>query len=381
MTRDEIMALEQDALEQRSEELRGLLETDGADLDAIEAEVNAIEERRTQLIAEREERKADIAAVAEGIGEPIEKPVKENRTMDLMEIRKSPEYVEAYANYIKTGKDKECRALLTENATGGTIPVPVMVEDRVRTAWERDGITSRVRKSYLKGNLKVGFEISASGAVVHDEGDVAIDPETLVTGIVTLVPSSIKKIVELSDEILSMRGAEFLDYIYDEITYQIAKKAADELIGKIKAAGTQSTSTSVGIPAFTSTTVSVGLVAQALGNLSDEATDPVVIMNKATWAEFKKAQYAANYPVDPFEGLEVVFNNSLASFTAATTGVPWLVVGDLEKGALMNFPDGNDIEFRFDDLTKAAQDLVRVIGREYVGIGIVGPGQFVKVTK
>lgn len=381
MTREEIMALDMDEIDARRAELRGMVDLDDADLDAIQAEVDIINERRAQLIAEREERKADIAAVAEGIGEIIEKPVEEKRTMDLMEIRKSPEYVEAYANYIKTGKDKEVRALLTENATGGTIPVPVMVEDRVRTAWERDGITSRVRKSYLKGNLKVGFEISASGAVVHAEGDSAIDPETLVTGIVTLVPSSIKKIVELSDEILSMRGSEFLDYIYDEITYQIAKKAADELIGKIKAAGTQSTSTSVGIPAFTSTTVSVGLVAQALGNLSDEATDPVVIMNKATWAEFKKAQYAASYPVDPFEGLEVVFNNSLASFTAATTGVPWLVVGDLEKGALMNFPDGNDIEFRFDDLTKAAQDLVRVIGREYVGIGIVGPGQFVKVTK
>lgn len=381
MTREEIMALDMDEIDARREELRGLIEQDGADLDAIEAEVEAINERRAQLNAEREERKADIAAVAEGIGEIIEKPEKENRTMDLMEIRKSPEYIEAFANYIKTGKDKECRALLTENVSGGTIPVPVMVEERVRTAWERDGITSRVRKSYLKGNLKVGFEISATGATVHTEGAAAIDPETLVTGIVTLVPSSIKKIVELSDEILSMRGSEFLDYIYDEITYQIAKKAADELIGKIKAAGTQSTSSTIGIPAFTSTTVSIGLVAQALGNLSDEATDPVVIMNKATWAEFKKAQYAANFPVDPFEGCEVVFNNSLASFTAATTGVPWLVVGDLEKGALMNFPDGNDIEFRFDDLTKAAQDLVRVIGREYVGIGVVGPGQFVKVTK
>ena len=379
MTRDEIMELTMDEIEARRAELRGMVDVEGADLDAMQAEADILNERRAQLIAEREERKADAAAVAEGAGMEIETE-KENRTMDLMEIRKSPEYIEAFANYIKTGKDKECRALLTENASGG-IPVPVMVEDRIRTAWERDGITSRVRKSFLKGNLKVGFEISASGATVHTEGAAAIDPETLVTGIVTLVPSSIKKIVEVSDEALDMHGAEFLNYIYDELTYQIAKKAADELVDKIKAAGTQSTSTSIGIPAFTSTTVSIGLVAQALGNLSDEATNPTVIMNKATWSEFKKAQYDANFPVDPFEGCDVVFNNRLAAFTAATTGVPWLIVGDLDKGALMNFPNGNEIEFRFDDLTKAAQDLVRVIGREYVGIGIVGPGQFVKVTK
>ena len=378
MTRDEIMALDMDEIDARREELRGLIEQDGADLDAIEAEVEAINERRAQLIAEREERKADAAAVAEGAGMEIETE-KENRTMDLMEIRKSPEYIEAFANYIKTGKDKEVRALLTENASGG-IPVPVMVEDRIRTAWERDGITSRVRKSYLKGNLKVGFEISASGATVHTEGGAAVDPETLVTGIVTLVPSSIKKIVEVSDEALDMHGPEFLNYIYDELTYQIAKKAADELIGKIKAAGTASTTTAVGIPEIESSTVSVGLVAQALGSLSDEATDPVVIMNKATWSEFKAAQYAASYPVDPFEGLDVVFNNTVTAFSAATTGLPWLIVGDLDKGALMNFPNGNDIEFRFDDLSKAAQDLVRIIGREYVGIGVVGPGQFVKVV-
>ena len=57
MTREDIMTLDMDEIDARREELRGLIEQDGADLDAIEAEVEAINERRAQLIAEREERK------------------------------------------------------------------------------------------------------------------------------------------------------------------------------------------------------------------------------------------------------------------------------------------------------------------------------------
>ena len=377
MTREEIMALDEDALETRRQELLGMIETDGADLDAIQAETDAIKERRAQIALEREERRADIEAVAKGAGETIER--KENN-MENIEIRNTPEYIEAYANYIKTGNDKECRALLTENVSG-TVAVPELVESRIRTAWEREGITSRVRKSYLKGNLKIGFEISSTGAAVHTEGGDAVAEETLVLGIVSLVPETIKKWISISDEVMDMRGQEFLDYIYDELTYQIAKKAADGLVAKINACGTVSTTTCPAVGKITSTTVSLDLVAKCIAGLSDEAANPAVIINKATYAAFKTAQYAANIPVDPFEGLDVVFNNSIASFSAATTGVTWMIVGDLDTGALMNFPNGEDIEFKFDDMTLATSDLIRVIGREAVAMGVVAPNHFVKVTK
>ena len=115
--------------------------------------------------------------------------------------------------------------------------------------------------------------------------------------------------------------------------------------------------------------------------LSDEAADPVVMMNKATWGQFKAAQYAGGFDVDPFEGLPVVFNNSIKSFTAATTGDAYVIVGDLGQGALMNFPNGEGIDFKFDEMTQAEYDLVRIIGREFVGIGVVAPDAFVRVVK
>lgn len=353
-----------------------------ADLNALTDEVRAINEE-LEARKNAEAQRAEIrAAVANGAGVVTEEITPEARAEEktMEEIRNSAEYINAYAEYIKSENDAECRALLTENVSG-SVPVPTFVEDLVRTAWEREGITSRVRKSYLKGNLKVGFEISGDPAVIHTEGAAAIDPENLVLGVVTLVPQSIKKVIQISDEAYDLRGEAFLRYIYDELTYRIAKLAADTLVADILACHTVSTTTVPGVPEITATTASVGTVAAAIANLSDEAANPVVIMNKLTWGTFKAAQYAANYAIDPFEGLDVVFNDTITAFDAATTGVTYMIVGDLDQGALMNFPNGEDISFKFDELSLKKQDLIEVLGRMYVGIGVVAPNAFVKVTK
>ena len=369
-----------DELNERLAAIPADMEVEGADLDALENEVRAINEEMESRKA-IEAQKAEIRAeVANGAGEVIKKfEVEERKVMTNAEIRNSHEYNVAYANYIKTGNDAECRALLTENVSG-TVPVASYVEGRVRTAWERDGITSRVRKTFLKGNVKIGYEISATGAIVHTEAaNSAVTEETLTLGIVSLVPQSIKKWISISDEVYDLAGEEFLDYIYDELTYRIAKKLADAIVADIEACGTASTGALPAVPKITSTTVTVGLVAQALAELSDEAADPVVIMNKSTWGAFKAAQAAANYAYDPFEGLPVVFNDTIAAFSAATTGVTYAIVGDLGMGAQANFPNGQEVEIKFDDKTKMEYDLIRILGREYVGHAVVAPKAFCKI--
>ena len=192
MTHDEIMALDMDSVEARMAEIGQIIETadDDTDLEALSAELDMIKARKEAIV---EERKAEVEAVLAGEGEEVKEiTIKEERTMDLKEIRSSEAYVNSFADYLKNNDDKECRKLLSENGSG-VVPVPVIVEDIVRTAWEREGIMSRVKKTYLKGNIKVGFEISADGAVIHTEGADAPSEEKLVLGVVTLVPASIKK--------------------------------------------------------------------------------------------------------------------------------------------------------------------------------------------
>ena len=355
------------------------------ELDEIAAERKQLEEKKAKL--EEEERVADAVNNNPTIAAPIE-PEETKRGEDKMnEIRNSKEYIEAYANAIRMSdnKFKECRALLTENATNGTVPVPDVVYDIIKTAWEREGIMRRVRKAYIKGNIKVGFEISATGATAHTEGGNAVSEETLVLGTVEIKPTSIKKWLSISDEAVDIGMGDpeqFLRYIYDEITYQIAKKAVDDLLALIVAADTASTDTAVGLPLYTATQVSVGLAAQALALLSDQAADPIIVMNKATWGTFKAAQYANKFSVDPFEGLDVEFNNTIPSFDAASSGDVYMIVGDFGEGALANFPNGEDIEItKFTDKEFASKDLVGIRGRMYVGLGIVGPNSFVRVTK
>ena len=354
-----------------------------ADLDSLEEEVRSINaelEARKEAEAQKAEIRAEVANGAGEIRESI--PVEEKKTMTLEEIRGSHEYNVAYANYIKTEDDRECRALLTENVSGD-LPVPSYVEGRIRTAWQRNGLMDLVRKTYIKGNLKVGFELSATAATVHTESTSPIAEETLALGIVSMIPASIKKFIRISDEAMDLGGEEFLDYIYDELAYQIAKKAQSELISKITALTASAATNAVGVGVVAGTP-SIGVVAQALGTLSDEAANPVVVMNKGTWAQFKAAQYAGGFNVDPFEGLDVHFDSSLPAYTSATTlasGSAWMVVGDFGQGAIANFPNGDEIKIKFDDLSEAEADLVRIVGREYIALGIVADHAFCKVTK
>ena len=385
MTLEEIKVATLEEIEARTLEIKSLVESNDSetDFEAINNELDSLEERKAALV--EESRKADVEAVLAGAGEDVTETFveKETRTMpDVMEIRKSSAYIDAFAQYIKNGDDTECRKLLTENASG-VVPVPVFVEDEIRTAWNDNKLLARVKKSYLKGNMKIGFEISADGAVIHTEGADAPAEEKLVIGIVTLTPASIKKWITISDEVYDLKGEAFLRYIYDELTYQIAKKAEDTLIAKIEACGTVSTNTpttNVAVPLIANTgTLSV--FAEALAALSDRAANPVIVMNKASFATFKALAYAANYPVDVFEGMEVLFNDTITSFEAATTGVTYAIVGDFGVGALANFPNGEEINIKFDDLSLAEADLVKIVGREFVGLGVVAPNAFVKITK
>lgn len=369
-----------DQIEKRMAEIETELGSENADISVLNAEVDALIARKSDLINAANEKRSLLDKVATMNAQVVTaKPTEERKTMSNAEVRASKEYLDAYVNYIKKEDDTECRALLTE-IVSGQVPVPTYVEDRVRTAWQKNGLMNLVRKTYVKGILKVAFERSATGAVLHTEGSSAPDEETLTLGVVTLTPASIKKWITISDEAMDLKGEAFLDYIYDEITYQIVKKAQSELIAKVTAltAGATASAPAVGV---TAGSPSVGIVAECLGKLSDEAANPVIVMNKASWSAFKAAQYANNYAVDPFEGLPVHFDNSMSAYTSSTaTTVTWMIVGDFGVGAQANFPNGAEVTLKFDDTSLAEADLVKIVGREYVGLGIVADHAFCKVT-
>ena len=368
MTKEEIMNLGFEELESRklaiAEETK---EADNEQLEALNAELDLIEERRIVLVNEAEESRKAAEAVAKGAGKEIETR-KEDKAMTNMEVRNTPEYIEAFAKYIKTGKDAECRALLTENVTGGVVPVPELVESRVRQAWERDEIFSRVAKTYVRGNLKVGFERSATDAVVHTEGANAPAEEVLTLGIVTMVPANIKKWITVSDEVLALGAEDFLAYIYDELTYKIIQKAADLVVTAITSAPAASTATAVGVAQIAGV-VSTATLIDAMAALGDSAQNLVLIASGTTIAALQKAALQAQFAYDPFQGLTVIKKDNV-------TGA---IVGDL-SGVQANLPEGDSVTFKFDDLSLAEKDMVKIVGRLYAAIAVVGPKMFAVIT-
>jgi HK97 family phage major capsid protein len=374
------------ALEERSAGLSPLAETaEQPEIEAREKELNAIAEERKALEArkaeiEAEERAAQKLEQNPAAGKEINPENRKEQKMEGKELRNTPEYIDAFAQAIK-GDDSALRSILTENATNGEVPIPTIAEERIRTAWETDEILNRVGKTYVKGNLKIGFEISGSDAVIHLEGADAPDEEELHLGIVTLIPQSIKKWITVSDESLDMKSEEFIDYIYDELGHRIAKAAADIVVAKIAALPQTSTATAPYAAKITLAPSATTMV-NAVANLSDEATNNVAIMNKLTWADFKSITTGDGYPLqDPFAGLVVLFNNSLKAYSAASEGEVYAIVGDLASGFRANFPNGEEIKIKMDDLSLAEDDLVKFVGRKYVALEAVAPGRFTLIAK
>lgn len=375
----EIKNMTSEELETRKAEIASLVDADDADLDALTEEVRSIntelQERRDAEIKKAELRNA---VASEDVGETIEniESIQEKRNMKtLEEIRGSHEYNVAYANYIKTNNDAECRKLLTELANDQygdpLVPVPTYVMGRVKTAWERARLLEKVRKTYFKGVVKQSFEIGGDDAVIHAEGAPAPSEESLQLGIISMVPSTIKKWISVSTESVEygMGGEGFLDYIYDELTYRVAKKVQDSIITSIMNAPTTATLASPSVAEVSVTALTLADLYVAMGKLSPEAQNLTAVMSRETEALIRGLQLSANYPVDPLAGCDIVYAN-----------VPnGIIIGDFGYGAQVNLPDGDAIRILRDDYTLATEDLVKFIAHKSVSGGIVADKAFVRI--
>lgn len=359
---------------------------DETELEEITKEVEAIENRKAAIKAEfdaAEEARKAIAAAPQ-VEEPetiIEERI--NKTMDLKELRSSKQYIDAFANYIKTGKDEEVRSLLTDIG-GGTIPTPVFVQEYVEQAWEKSNIASKVKKLGVKGILKVPYEVSSSSAVIHTEGGDAPDEEELVIGTATINPTMIKKWIGVTDEVLGLKSEEFLRYIYDELTFRIVKALDEAIVTDILGASSPLLAT-VDVASVDATTV-----LQGLAELSDAATEPVIVMNKKVFFNsFMGLLDLTNRPIYEvlldneskpryfLNGCEVVFDN--VNFKAEpAAGDALFLIGDF-SGVTANYPDGEDVKIVVDPYTLATEDKIRFIGKLYVGAGITRPYSFALV--
>ena len=374
------MTIEQ--IEERKAAIVAELDAEGADLDALESEMRSLnEELETRKSAEAQ--KVEIRTmIAQGAGEVVKTPVvdERNEKMNEVEARASKEYGVAYLRAIVKGDDTEVRSLLSANVSGGEIPVPTMLDNEIRTAWEEHKLMGLVKKTYYKGNVKVGFELSATGAVVHVEGTTKPDEEVITIGTVELKAESIKKWITVSDEAIEGTTIDTIGYLYREIAQKIVEKAEEVLIGAILAAPTTSTATAAAVAEF-KYGIDNSAILKAVSLLSAQAKDLYIAMNRQTYAEFASTALNANYAIDVFDGLKdrVIFTDKLPAYSGASEDDVYMIIGDFGYACQANFPNGDDVKIKYDDVSLAEYDLVKLVGRQFVGMGIVAPNALVRV--
>lgn len=374
----EIREMNLEQIEERRAALAEEIKTaDMERLNAINAELDEIEKRKAEIKAQAEER-------AKVIGEVLQKPaeptiITEERTPKKMtdrEIRSTQEYIDAYVAYVKSGYDvkefekrmpssgdatTDANILFSTNAGSGTIAVPTYVEDRINANWENNEILRRVKRTFFRGNVQVGVEYSATGAVNHGEADGAIKAETLDIRFVNLIPQYIKKMVKVSHSALELSGTAFLDYLYDEIEAKIFDKLADNVVTVMGESELVKSYTAAG------QAITTADIINAEGLLGANAR-PVLVINRQAAASLKAAALTAQYGYDPFDGLEVIYAN--------TGDMPF--VADL-SAIQVNFPDGDVPKFIFDEYTDAPANVVRIIGRLAAAVAVVAKNMIVKI--
>lgn len=371
-------------IETRMNEITSLLDSPESNLEDLEKEIRSLKEQKRQILEDIEKRKAEEKEVIESAKVVDEFKEERKNKMELRELLKSDAYIDAYASYIKTGSTKAVRKLMTDNALeaniaegDGLVPVPTYLADRINTAWERNELISRIPKTYFKGNYKEAFELSATDAVVHEEGADAPAEEQVQFGVVEIVNKNLKKWVKITDELMSLKGQMFLDYVFDEIEYRISKLATEILLLAIIGSSTTDTATEIGVPVYEGT-LNVNTILNASALLAEDAT-PIVLCSRATYAKIKGMvnEVGDRVNADPFNGFEVVYA-PLADYNAERNEQIYAILLD-PRGAVVNLPDGDNVTIKIDDLSLAEYDLVKVVGKQMMGIGLTKPKHAVKI--
>ena len=365
----------------------------GEALDALETELDSINAELETRKAAEEKRQNIRDAVAAGAGAVVNEIKTEERknTMTLKELRASEKYLDAYVTYLKTNKDTECRRLMSEIADSdnvgaddsASVPVPVIVDEMIAESWNRSHLMSRVRHTNLRGIARFPFELSSTGASVHEEGAEAPAAEKLVLGNVTVTPAMLKKWIPLTDEAVALSGQAFLDYIWDEIEQKIYELADKTIVDLLLAAPASADATHVGVPAATVSAIGATTIFTGLALLADGASEPVAIMNRNTFfTDIMSAVDDNNRPIFNIvseNGRPAYYANGVECIFDANVPADTVLVGDL-RGIVANFPKGDTVEFVNDPYTKADDDILRIIGKMYVGVGIVRDKYFAKVS-
>lgn len=306
----------------------------------------------------------------------------------------SVEYKSALERAYKTGDATQLRGLLVTEPDSGTMPIPTIMQREIEVAWEEFGnLVARCNVVGIRGILAVPVEVEADPAVWHDEGEDAPDSEDITFGQILLQPKFIKKIVELTDEVVLLCGDEFLRYIAREMTYRILLLLNQAIVARTDANG-KGVIGIVGNANATTESAELSFNTPNVAMAELRTWDNVcVVLNKKTFFSqvlgmtdstgrpiYQVMLDNTNRPRYFYAGLPVEFTDAVKDYDTADANDPYMIVGNF-KGYKLNLPYGRQPQLIYDTITRAGEDVEVVTGKLPAAGNITKLGYFVVFTK
>lgn len=310
MTREEIMALDIEQIEARSLELVSAIDAaeNNEAMDAIQAEMDALEERKAQIVAEIEERKANIADVIKGEGEVVETIVEERKEKEMFGIE-TKEYRDAFMANLVGRATVEQRAILADNsAYGDGLALPVGLD---RDIWDQINSAHPILADV--DVLRSGIAIKVTKmtpAAVTKKMDSANSTEQTFTGVdVTLVGADYHTYVTLSYAEAKMSQGAMERFLVKEVADALGEALAKDVFARIlsDAGNAQKVTPASGSTVFENVKLALALASQ--GN-------PVVYAPATSYYEIVGAiQQGSPFNIGAALGVEVKKDNAATKIT------------------------------------------------------------------
>jgi len=181
MNHDEIMARKAEL----KTTLNALLEDENADLTEIETEINALNERDSEIAEKAQKRQALLEAVAVGNeGKVVGKTNMEN-------VRATMEYRKAFMNYVQNGKVSDILVFQRNNdqveSTDLGVLLPETIVQSIMTGLEKKygQLYDKVRKTNIKGGVK--YPIGSFEATFRRITELTVSQRQAVGGVTDYV--------------------------------------------------------------------------------------------------------------------------------------------------------------------------------------------------
>lgn len=224
-------------IDARLAEIRAALQNpETTDLDALQTEMNGLLQERAQRVAEAEQRRAMLDAIANGTAQGVTPPANNNGNQGGSEERDvlaSPEYRSAFLHHLMgvplnaaeraAFEEAEQRAALTSasNSAGAAIPTETQNEI-VRRLAQVAPIIGEITLFNIPGNVTIAVEsATTTDGAYHAEGASASEASDKLVS-VNLTGFEAIKLLSISAKVKYMTVNAFEAWLVDNLTDGIA---------------------------------------------------------------------------------------------------------------------------------------------------------------